>query len=283
MTIDFDKLLKEATTEADTETLMLVVAGVRGGGKSFLGGTAGVPTLLLSFGRERHSVAAARALGGTVASIIVDMDDAGAFLKPDDVIKNVNAILTNPAILKKFGCVVFDGITVYDYYVNQCTAVLTAKQYKGSEEIEKVYNELLNAFANLQVSKIHVVATIAAEGDADKATGEFTNITPQLRGYNSCSKVLGAFSDILCVGKVTMTNEDGDIVSKHMLQFSGSFNKSGKKLSGEARTLSFSCRLGGIPSQLLPEDGLFPASLRQLIEFKKETIKKTREMYSAKK
>ena len=284
MEYNFDDLVKAAQKPTVAKAVLLaIVAGVRGAGKSTLLGTSGLPTLLLYFKRERHAEAAAKSLGGNIVAIAVDADAAGNIVSADEVVSNIKAILTKPDLSSKFQVLGFDGITVLDFYINQHSSVLKAAKYKDSDAIEALYSDLMSMFYNIQDKGVHVIATIAAEGDADKSTGEYVNVTPELRGYRAVSKVTGAFDDIFCIGKVYLIDVDGKPDVKRMVQFGATFNKSGKRMSGEVRTMSFECRLTGVPQQFMPEDGMLPASIRKLIEFKQEALAKVQEKLATKK
>ncbi len=270
--ISFDDLLKEAIKPAEPETLFACIAGMRGSGKSTLISTTGLPTLDLTFSMEQHGINSARSLGATVAVIVLDIDEKGETRTADGVISFLKEVLSMPDLPNKFGALAIDGITNLDLYINQHTTVKTAKAYKDAEAIEAIYNDIIKLLRALQAKKVHILCTLAVEAEINKNTGENINVTPTLRGYNCVNKVLGSFSDIFLVGAVTETDEDGTTKKVHVIQFGASFSKSGKKLSGEARCLTFSPRLSGVASQHMPEDGYLPASLRKLIQFKTDAL-----------
>lgn len=281
--IDFDSLLKEATKPVADETLFACICGPRGSGKSTLVSTTGLPTLLLSFNMESHGVTSARSLGATVANVFLDVDNEGNQLSADAVITKLKEILIHPELPKKFGAVALDSLSVFDLYVNQHSTVKSAQKYKEAEATETLYNDIIKLLRNLQAKKVHILCTLAVEAEIDKNTGESINVTPTLRGYNMVNKVLGAFSDIFLVGPVLVTEEDGSTEKINVIQFGGKFTKAGKKMSGEARSLTFNPRLSGVPSQYMPEEGYLPASLRKLIDFKINSLKQAREAFNAKK
>lgn len=279
MDINFDQLLKDAQKPAEVEPLFACVCGARGSGKSTLVSTTGGDTLFITVKKESHGISSAKSLGAVIVPIILDKDTDS----PDEVVSNLKSILTNAEVPKKFKAVAIDSLSELDFYVNQHSNVQKAAKFKESEAVEIIYSDIIKLLRGLHSQGLHVLVTLAAEAEIDKNTGENVTVVPTLRGYNMVNKVLGAFSDIFIVGPMTEQQEDGGTKPRYLIQFGGKFTKSGKKMSGEARSLTFNPRLSGVPASEMPEEGFFVASLRKLIEFKKDALNRVREKLAASK
>ena len=121
---DFAKMKKDQEALEANPTLMLLLAGPAGGGKSFAGGTLGVDTLFLHGETENHGADSIKlaALKKGKGSITVQSWSGGT---PDENYNNLVSILTDPELPKHFGAVVLDGLKDLTFDLISNTSMFT--------------------------------------------------------------------------------------------------------------------------------------------------------------
>lgn len=274
MSFDFEKL-KKASKVKPTAGVFGFVTSVRGGGKSTLCGTTGEPTLLVNFTEELHGGAAASAIGGSNITVYTanQGEDGETITNPDKVINNLNEVLDSASLHKHIKWIAIDGLSALDPYIVNSTAVKVAaakNKYNEGPATEDEYLKIISKLRRLFSQGVNVIVTCAATGEKNE-NGEYVTVTPRLRGYGVCDKIIGSFDDVFVVGPVKFQSEDGSSETRHVIQFGSDFRKTGKTATGQSRTLSFNPRLTGVLKEQMPE--YIEANLSDLVTFKKSVLK----------
>ena len=278
MAFDFTAIKAQRQTIISMGTPKIIgILGPRGYGKSSVLGTLPrtKPVLMVLTQPEIHSYAAAAAIANKTHGSADHLhpffiDKVGeTLIQGDVVVAKLIELLNDENTPKFFPFVCLDSLAALDVHVQATTLVAKADKFSVGKESVACYDRIFNA-VRLYVQRggcfIYTVPTEVFEGVA----------TAKLRGTAALNTVLGGSSVIVRMEKVT--HRDGDAVTTdYCLAFAGgelqkkqnkikSMSGSGKDLVIDSIpvTLSFACRIAGIPMEKIPS--VMEADLSELLD-----------------
>lgn len=273
MGFDFAKWKKDSEKKVMNPTLMLLLAGPSGGGKSFTSGTLGVDTLFLhgeteSHGKDSIDLGSMKKGKGTVVSRSWVQGNA------DDSYANLVSILTDPELPKHFGAVVLDGLKDLTFDTIASTSMFfdfckTPKgdhnSWKEGEAILHLMKPIMSALFKLKASNVHVVCTMVLDINEVGSDGEVLCGKPLLPTYGVAASLIPQFDDRAVVSFVGLKGK-GD----HYLQFKMDMKR--QTSQGTTKIMHIKPKLSGVDFEKLPE--YCKADLEVLAKFKKENMLK---------
>lgn len=277
MAFDFAAAIAAAAKDAKSTSLEALIMGPSGAGKSTLCGTLGIPTLYLYCSGENHGVKSVKTFGGKdITPIRIDhgCDSDDQTEMADSALSNLDEILTNKDLVRKYKAIVIDGATELEYLIRKSsvwkTACLTKKEGHNNFEEPKAtingFRPILNQLKRLQSEfGTHYAMTCLLDVKELGRNGEIIEAMPKLQGYSVAEALVQQFGDILVVGRM---EKNGEV--KHKLQFMTDLTKTSKdETKTVKKCLNFSPRIAGIP--IGGEDGLknlMEADLEEVIKLK---------------
>tara|TARA_R110002126_G_scaffold42101_1_gene121991 strand:+ start:12931 stop:13767 length:837 start_codon:yes stop_codon:yes gene_type:complete len=278
MSFDFAKMKKDQEKSEVNPTLMLLLAGPAGGGKSFAGGTFGVDTLFLHGETENHGADSIKlaALKKGKGSITVQSWVGGT---PDENYKNLVAILTDPELPKHFGAVVLDGLKDLTFDLISGTTMFTKhcltnkgehNQWKEGEAILVLMKPIMKALFSLRKAKVHTVTTMILDIQDVGASGEILAGKPLLPTFGVAAAIIPQFDDRAVISFATPKIK-GEEKGDHYLQFKMDMKRS-TTAGATPKIMMIKPKLSGVDFDKLPE--MMLANLEFLAKFKKDNMLK---------
>ncbi len=276
MAISF-KDLKKASKSTVAPVPFCILIGPRSAGKSSVFGTSSKSIILITTSSESHGINAARTAavraghGDTIVEYFIDRDDEGKDIVSADLqlarlTSLLDFLVASPDTAKEIGSVAFDSLSSLDKVICRSKDVLTANTYEKNKVIISKALDVVAKLRSVHAKGVGVFCTCAASSEADPNSAAHTRVTPVLGSYGLVNELIGAFDDVLIIGPVNMTDDEGKDVKEYVFQTGGQIERSGKTFTGQPRSLSFSPRITGIMSDELPM--YIPANIDQLFELK---------------
>ena len=273
---DFAKMKKDMKAQLSNPTLMLLLAGPTGGGKSYTAGTLGVDTLYLHGETECHGVdSASQAVIEKGKGSITEESWAGG--SSDESYKNLVGILTDPELPKHFGAVVIDGLKDLTFDLISDTTMFTKycltnkgehNQWKEGEATLKLMKPIMTALFNLRRNRVHTITTVILDINDLGTSGEVLTGKPVLPTFGLANTLLSQFDDRAVVSFAT-PKVKGEIKGDHYLQFKMDIKRA-TTAGAVPKVMLIKPKISGVPYQALPE--MCKADLEFLFKFKKDNM-----------
>jgi energy-coupling factor transporter ATP-binding protein EcfA2 len=277
MAFDFKKLKAQKN---EVKPFLALILGASGSGKSTLIGTLGKKTLYLYTSGENHGPTAASVFNkNNIYPVLLDKDEEGNSLKPDDSIKKLFDILKDPELPKNFEAVVVDSFSEIEFILlssNLCKAFCTNDKGVYSKWNETAFTstklrDIVLCFEELQKKGVDTFATCPAEVK-EAEDGSSAVVSPRLMGFSVADNVLLKFPDIMITARLAQEDEDGESVVGHKVLFDAGVLKVSKDKGGNVvKARNFGPRLTGISFNDLPP--MAPADLKAIHKFRVKMLK----------
>lgn len=282
MSFDFAKFLASKPATPDSKsTLMLLLCGPQGGGKSYAGGTFGVPTLYLHGTGEGHGPVQAATQSfklyqkDFITGVNWDIDEKGEPRGPDAAYQFLLDCLSSPDLPKHFGAVVVDGLSDLTFNLIRNTRkynqlILTEKgvvnNFKEGPAVLDLLQPILKAITVLQSKSVLTMTTMLLDVQQMGANGEISLAKPYLPTYGLTTAIIPQFDDIAVISYVSAA--DG-LEPDHYLQFDGSLKRISKNAKTEKieKVMMINPRITGAEAPAIAS-----ANLAKLAKFKKDAF-----------
>jgi len=280
MSFDFAKMKKDQEAAAVNPTLMLLLIGPPGGGKSYAAGTFGVETLFLHGGTERHGddsikLACLKKGKGSVTT------QSWAGKNADESYKNLVAVLTDPSLPEHFGAVVIDGLKDLTFDLISDTSMFTKycltdkgvhDKWREGAAIAHLMQPIMKALFALRAAKVHTATTMVLDVQDLGSTGEVLLGKPLIPTYGVASALIPQFDDRVVVSYAAPTI-GGEPKPDHYFQFKMDMRRSTTSATtGATKVMLIKPKLSGVSYQSLPP--LMKADLEFLAKFKADNMLK---------
>lgn len=277
------------------DTVCSLIVGARGDGKSTVLGTCTGTMLLICTSDEAHSISnamtmAEKTYNATIVPFIIDIDEDENSLDCDQAIQRLKGMLDQMIAQDKvsdmFQWLGVDSVFSIFKKINEQRSIVALRAAKNQfRAMEAALSELLQInqrLVSLYHKGVNIAATCPGACEQDKTTGLYTQIEPLLEGYRNNLHVVGMFPDIAIVTRARFENEEGEETFKHIFQMGGTaeIGKTGKKVSGEQRTVNFRPRINGLLMEETPES--LTADLTKFAKFKRNARIKRKKLNKAK-
>jgi hypothetical protein len=269
--INWSAIKQQAADRTLNPTLMLLLCGPQGGGKSFTAGTLGVPTLYLYGDEEVHGPDQASIKGG--GNITPVSWSKGT---PDQSYQFLLDVL-NSDVKSEFGAVVIDSskdlislIRSTEIFLSRCRTKDGGHNSWGEGTvILDLLRPIMKRLTQLHQSHVHVVMTMILEVEQMGIDGDIALGKPTLPTYGITTALCPQFPDIAVVSYVAR-HDDGP---GHYLQFNTNVRKQSKEQDGRVKaTLNLTPRITPASADELPAYG--SSDLSKLAAFKAGIVAK---------
>ena len=275
MSFDFAKWKADAAAKDKNPTLMLLLAGAQGSGKSYTSGTFGVPTLYLHGTAEAHGPSQAAVTGGDL--IVPHNWDLG-HKTPTDAYVALVKLLSDDTLKDHFGAVIIDGATDLTYgliretemFRQKCTTTKGAHDsWREGEATLDLLKPIMKALQKLKAAGVHTVVTMILDVQSVDGAGGLSVVKPNLPTYGITTNLVPQFDDIAMIGEV-MDHPDLEKPA-HLLQFRTSIKRISKDAKENVKSIfHITPRVTGVRKEDMPD--FFKADLGILAAFKKKQM-----------
>ena len=276
MKYDFAKMKANQVKQENNPTLMLLLAGPSGGGKSYTAGTLGVDTLFLHGETENHgadsiALASLQKGKGGVTSV------SWATGTPDESYKALINILTDEDLPNHFGAVVIDGLKDLTFDLISGTSAFAKycqtnkgehNQWKEGEAILHLMKPIMKALFNLRRAKVHTITTMILDIQDIGPSGEVLSGKPLLPTFGVAAALIPQFDDRAVVSFATPKIK-GEVRGDHYLQFKMDMKRS-NSAGATPKVMMIKPKLSGVSFNSLPE--MCKADLEFLAKFKADNM-----------
>ena len=280
MSYDFGKMKKDQKALEANPTLMLLLIGPPGGGKSYAAGTTGLDTLFLHGGTERHGADSIK-LGCFKKDVGTITTQSWAGKNADESYKNLVSVLTDPTLPEHFGAVVLDGLKDLTFDLISGTTMwrdfcLTDKgkhdKWREGAAIAHLMQPIMTGLFALRAAKVHTITTMVLDVQDLGSTGEVLLGKPLMPTYGVAAALIPQFDDRVVVSYAAPVVK-GVEKPDHYFQFKMDVKRATTNLeTGVTKMMLIKPKLSGVSYQALPP--LMKADLEFLAKFKADNMLK---------